>query len=175
MVRGRARGCWGRVMDQRLALGACTPQIAPPAPPPPTPTHPPGTGGRGGWGEWPVVGLCLIWLLAAAHRQPAPHWQAEAVGRTPLFVGERVQNSPLATTPCLPPLHALLFHPRLVPPPRYWLTLAWHHACTVCLLSHLPCLEVLNDPDPRMRLRLRREQSVGRGGARTPAPEAAPP
>ena len=41
MVRGRAWGGRGLVMDQCLALGACTPQIAPPAPPPP-PTYPPG-------------------------------------------------------------------------------------------------------------------------------------
>ena len=47
MVRGRARGGRGPVMDQRLALGACTPQIAPPAPPSqnsPPRTPPPGGG-----------------------------------------------------------------------------------------------------------------------------------
>ena len=30
------------VMDQHLALGACTPQISPPGPAPPPPTNPPG-------------------------------------------------------------------------------------------------------------------------------------
>ena len=41
-----------------------------------------------------------VWLvsLAVIYRQPAPPRQAEAVGRTPIFVEEYLQNSPLATT-----------------------------------------------------------------------------
>ena len=35
--------------------------------------------------------VCVsLGLSAATHRQPAPKWQVDAVGRTPLPVGERV-------------------------------------------------------------------------------------
>ena len=44
---------------------------------------------------WVCVSLSS---LAAIHCQPAPKWQVEAMGRTSLFVGERVHNSALATT-----------------------------------------------------------------------------
>ena len=64
----------------------------------------------------PVWGCASFGSLAAIHRHPAPQWQAEAVGRTPMFVGERVQNGPLATTQCPQAPHALLFHPLFVSP-----------------------------------------------------------
>ena len=79
----------------------------------------------------------LLGSLVAIHRQPAPQWQAAAVGRTPLFVGERVQNSPLATTQCAHAPHTLLFHPWFISLPHLSL-LHWHlRAARACLALFL--------------------------------------
>ena len=73
------------------------PTDPPDCPPPPSPLPEPlvVAAGEGNGSLW--VGVSLS-LLAAIHRQPAPQWQVEAVGRTPLFVGECVQKNALATT-----------------------------------------------------------------------------
>ena len=98
---------------QRMALHSTVsaqscPSYPPPYHPPHTPYSPPTpppcnlpvpslvvTAGEANGSLWVYVSLSS---LAAIHCQPAPQWQVEAVGRTPLFVGECVQNSALATT-----------------------------------------------------------------------------
>ena len=98
MIRLRARGGKGSLCPRPLAPNPTSPNR--PTPPPPNqPTQAPGAmvvaAGEANGSLWVCVSLSL---LAAIHRQPAPQWQVEAVGQTPLFVGERVQNNALATT-----------------------------------------------------------------------------
>ena len=71
------------------------------------------------------MGRASLGSLVAKHFQPAPQWQAAALGGTPMFVRERVQNTPLATTQCPHPPHTLLFHPRFVSLPHGSLS-HWH-------------------------------------------------
>ena len=88
------------MIDQRLALEACTPPPPPPElpnlEPPPLPLtlpNPPPSQRlvvAAGETNGPLWACASLGSLAAIHRQTAPQWQVEAVGRTPLFVGERV-------------------------------------------------------------------------------------
>ena len=75
--------------------------------------------------------------LVAKHFQPAPQWQAAAVGGTPMFVRKRVKNSPLAITQCPHDPHTLLLHRRFVSLP--YLSLSYSHlrAARNCLALYL--------------------------------------
>ena len=76
------------------------PTLGPPShgrPPPPNPPADPlvVAPGEVNGSSWVCVSLSS---LAVIHRHPAPHRQVEAVGPTPLFMGEHVQNIATATT-----------------------------------------------------------------------------